>query len=199
VSRAQSGRNNCSRKSADCGLRNIDLEIPDGQSFIDTSRSSRQSWKDKLDTLSVTGATDHNKTVLYSSFAHTLVYPYEIHESTPNGPAYYSGYLDKVVSGESYSGYSIWDTYRAETAWLILNAPERVPGQINSMLQDYREGGWLPMWKNLVETNIMVGTHSDSIIAQAIKAGVQGVDWLSAWEAVKKNAYTPPDKDTELQ
>lgn len=147
----------------------------------------------------MTGATDHNKTVLYSSFAHTLVYPYEIHEATPNGPAYYSGYLDKVVPGESYSGYSIWDTYRAETAWLILNAPERVPGQINSMLQDYREGGWLPMWKNLVETNIMVGTHSDSIIAQAIKAGVQGVDWSSAWEAVKKNAYTPPDKDTELQ
>jgi putative alpha-1,2-mannosidase len=42
---------------------------------------------------------------------------------------------------------------------------------ITSMLQDFKEGGWLPMWKNLVETNIMVGTHADSIIAQAMQAG----------------------------
>lgn len=39
------------------------------------------------------------------------------------------------------------------------------------MLQDYNEGGWLPMWKNLVESNIMVGTHGDSMIAQAMRAG----------------------------
>lgn len=31
------------------------------------------------------------------------------------------------------------DTYRAEWAWLILFAPERLPGMVNSMLQDYKE------------------------------------------------------------
>ena len=31
------------------------------------------------------------------------------------------------------------DTYRAEWAWLLLFAPERVPGMIQSMLQDYIE------------------------------------------------------------
>ena len=137
--------------------------------------------------------------MLYSSYAHTLVYPYEIHEPTPSGPAYYSGYLNKIVSGESYSGYSLWDTFRAQTAWLLLVAPERVAGMINSMLQDYEQGGWLPMWKNLVETNIMVGTHADSVIAQAISAGVKGVDWNRAWKAVEKNSFTPPDRDTELR
>jgi len=164
-----------------------------------TSRQTRSQWVDKLDRLSVTGATRENRTVLYSSYAHTLVYPYEVHEPTPSGPAYYSGYLDKVVSGESYSGYSLWDTFRAQTAWLLLVAPERVAGMINSMLQDYEQGGWLPMWKNLVETNIMVGTHADSVIAQAISAGVEGVDWNKAWEAVKKNSFVPPDRDTELK
>ena len=113
----------------------------------------------------------HELTVFYSSFAHSLVYPYEISEDTGSIPSYYSGYRDEVVSGDSYSGYSIWDTFRAESAWLLLTAPERVPRMINSMLQDYEEGGWLPMWKNIVETNIMVGTHSDSIIAQAMQAG----------------------------
>ena len=178
---------------------NLDLEIPDNQSLATTSRRTRGAWSEKLDTLQVTGGTPHNKTVLYSSFAHTMVYPYEVHENSLEGPKYYSGYLDRVVTGESYSGYSIWDTFRAETAWLLFTAPERVPGMLNSMLQDYEEGGWLPMWKNIVESNIMVGTHADSIFAQAISVGVEGVDWAKAWDAVKKDAYVPPDRDTELR
>ncbi|ORY26128.1 glycosyl hydrolase family 92-domain-containing protein [Naematelia encephala] len=175
--------------------RNINLEIPDGQTLETTSRQTRSAWSDKLDRLTVSGATPQNRTVLFSSFAHTLVYPYEISEDT----SYYSGYVDEVVKGTSYSGYSIWDTFRAETAWLLFLAPERVGGMISSMLQDYQQGGWLPMWKNLVETNIMVGTHSDVIIAQAMQAGVRDFDWREAWEAVKKDAYQPPDRDTELR
>ena len=34
---------------------------------------------------------------------------------------------------------SYQDVYRAQWAWLILMAPERVPGMITSMLNDYRE------------------------------------------------------------
>ncbi|WVQ79626.1 hypothetical protein IAT38_001726 [Cryptococcus sp. DSM 104549] len=186
--------------------RNIDLEIPDTQTLAETSKLTRTAWADKLDRLSVSGATPQNLTVLYTSYAHTLVYPYEISENvspslSSSSPewAYYSGYLDKVVEGFSYSGYSIWDTFRAQTAWLLLVAPERVGGMITSMLQDYKEGGWLPMWKNIVETNIMVGTHSDSIIAQAMRAGVTDFDYDLAWEAVRKDAFVPPDQDTELQ
>lgn len=145
--------------------------MPNDQTLEQTSQSTRLAWAEKLDSLKVDGATDANRTVLYTSFAHTLVYPYEVSESTTSGPQYYSGYLDDVVSGTSYSGYSIWDTFRAETAWLLLTTPERVAGMITSMLQDYQQGGWLPMWKNLVETNIMVGTHADSVIAQAMEAG----------------------------
>jgi putative alpha-1,2-mannosidase len=157
--------------------RNLDLEIPDGQTLEQTSSNTRSEWAEKLDMLNISNPHSHpeRSTVLYTSFAHTLVYPYEVHEPTPDGPAYYSGYLDKVVPGQSYSGYSIWDTFRAETAWLILTCPERVGGMITSMLQDYEQGGWMPMWKNLVESNIMVGTHSDSVIAQAIQAGESGL------------------------
>ncbi|WVQ99719.1 hypothetical protein IAU59_006861 [Kwoniella sp. CBS 9459] len=180
--------------------RNIDLEIPDGQSLATTSKTTRSAWTKKLDLLSVQGATPSNLTVLYTSFAHTLVYPYEISEKTLSGEwAYYSGYLDKVVRGISYSGYSIWDTFRAQTAWLLLVAPERVGEMVQSMIQDWKEGGWLPMWKNIVETNIMVGTHADSVIAQAMKAGVRGFDWDEAWQAVRKDAFTPPDRDQQLQ
>ncbi|WVR06761.1 hypothetical protein IAU60_003796 [Kwoniella sp. DSM 27419] len=180
--------------------RNINLEVPDGQSLAQTSEKTRSAWLDKLSLLSANGSTESNLTVLYTSFAHTLVYPYEISELLSSGQwAYYSGYLDKVVEGISYSGYSIWDTFRAQTAWLLLVAPERVGEMVQSMIQDWREGGWLPMWKNIVETNIMVGTHADSIVAQAMRAGVKGFDWNEAWQAVRKDAFTPPDRDTELE
>ena len=45
---------------------------------------------------------------------------------------------------------ALQDTFRAEWAWQILLAPERISGMVQSMLQDYTEGGWLPMWKNIV-------------------------------------------------
>jgi putative alpha-1,2-mannosidase len=152
---------------------NLDLEIPDGQTLEETSSDTRSQWAEKLDLLQLSNPsqTPEKATILYSSLAHTLVYPYEIHEQTSSGPQYYSGYLDKVFPGTSYSGYSIWDTFRAEWGWLILVAPERVGEMVRSMLGDYKEGGWLPMWKNLVESNIMVGTHGDVMIAQAMQAG----------------------------
>ncbi|KAL1411539.1 hypothetical protein Q8F55_002501 [Vanrija albida] len=188
--------------SVEQARRNLDLEIPSSQTLAETSKKTRTEWVDKLDTYRVQGGTDQNYTVLYTGFAHTLVYPYEVSENagTADEPkwTYYSGYADAVLEGESYSGYSIWDTFRATTAWQNLLAPERIPGMISSMLQDYKQGGWLPMWKNIVETNIMVGTHADSIIAQAMRAGVKGFDYDLAWEAVRKDAFTPPDKDTEL-
>lgn len=168
-----------------------------------TSRQTREAWAEKLDRLTVTGATPQNKTVLYTGFAHTLVYPYEVSENTGTKEEpkwkYYSGYLDKAVSGVSYSGYSIWDTFRATTAWQLLVAPERSGPMIQSMLQDFVQGGWMPMWKNIVETNIMVATHADSIVAQALNAGVTGFDKALAYAAVMKNAFVPPDHDEEIR
>nr|KIR88126.1 alpha-1,2-mannosidase [Cryptococcus tetragattii IND107] len=194
--------------------RNIDLEILRNQSLSTTSYQTRSLWAEKLDRLSVSGATPHNLTVLYTSTAHTLVYPYEIHECVPvdqdaEGKAkgkdewqYFSGYLNHPTPGLSYSGYSLWDTFRAQTAWLLLLAPSVVPSMLASMLQDYREGGRLPMWKNLVETNIMVGTHADAVLAQAMAAGIEdfgGFGKEEVWEAVREDAFRPPERDTELR
>ncbi|KAJ7476835.1 glycosyl hydrolase family 92-domain-containing protein, partial [Mycena galericulata] len=171
--------------------RNLDAEIPDSVALEETARRTRAAWAEKLDRVNLEGASDADKEVFYTAFFHTLQYPYEQDE----GGYYYSGYDNQVHKGESYTGYSIWDTFRAEWAWLILLAPERVPGMITSMLQDYREGGWLPMWKNIVETNIMVGTHADSLIAEAVIKGVEGFDVDLAWEAAYRDAIVPPEND----
>jgi hypothetical protein len=55
------------------------------------------------------------------------------------------------------------------------------------------------MWKNIVETNIMIGTHADSLIAEAVRKGVVGFDRELAWEAVWKDATVAPKDDATTQ
>ncbi|KDQ52009.1 glycoside hydrolase family 92 protein [Jaapia argillacea MUCL 33604] len=175
---------------------NLDKEIPDGTSLETTAEECRRAWAEKLDRIRIEdeGASELQKRVFWTGVFHTLQYPYEQDEDG----RYYSGYDDAIHEGQSYTGYSIWDTYRAEWAWQILLAPERIPGMVQSMLQDYVEGGWLPMWKNIVETNIMVGTHADSLIAEAVIKGITGFDLGLAYEAVYKDATVPPYDDWNI-
>ncbi|KAF8638772.1 hypothetical protein AX17_001967 [Amanita inopinata Kibby_2008] len=178
--------------SEDTARSHIASEVPSTSTLEDTARGTRQAWVDKVGRIKVEGATDEQKEVFYTGVFHALQYPYEQIE---NGK-YWSGYDAQVHEATaSYTGYSIWDVYRAEWGWLILFAPERLPGMMVSMLADYKEGGWLPMWKNIAETNIMVGTHADSLIAEAVVKGVTGFDRELAWEAVWKDATVAPKND----
>jgi predicted alpha-1,2-mannosidase len=92
----------------------------------------------------------------------------------------------------------IQDTFRAEHSLLTLFAPERVNSMMRSLLRIYDWSGRLPMWANVVETNIMIGTHVDAVIANALKRNFTDFDVPKAWEAVKKNSFEPPINDTEL-
>jgi predicted alpha-1,2-mannosidase len=67
---------------------------------------------------------------------------------------------------------------------------------VQALLQNYKEGGWMPKWPNPSYTNIMIGTHADSLVAEAMVKGFSGFDKKTAWDAVYKDAMTPPDGDT---
>lgn len=54
------------------------------------------------------------------------------------------------------------------------------------------------MWANVIETNIMIGTHVDAVLANALERGFRQFDLALAWAGVTKNAYVPPDNDTDL-
>ncbi len=46
---------------------------------------------------------------------------------------------------------------------------------ITALLQNFKEGGWMPKWPNPSYTNIMIATHADSLVAEAIP---QRFPWL---------------------
>jgi predicted alpha-1,2-mannosidase len=170
---------------------NLRREIPDWN-FDGVRARLHSAWAAKLGRLEVEGATDREKTRLYTALYHSLLYPRVFSEYG----RHYSAFDDHPHAGESYTAYSIWDTFRAENSLLTLFAPERVDGMITALLQDFQEGGWMPKWPNPSYTNIMIATHADSLVAEAIRKGFRGFDRELAWKAVFKDAMTPPDGDT---
>ena len=51
-----------------------------------------------------------------------------------------------------------------------------------------------------LETNIMVGTHADSLITEAVVKGFgKGFNMSLAYEAVHKDATVPPENDSTTQ
>jgi predicted alpha-1,2-mannosidase len=170
---------------------NLDAELPNWD--FDAARDAlKATWNKKLDSVAIDGASDDQRHIFYSALYHSLLYPKLFSEHG----RYYSAFDDKVHDGVSYTAYSIWDTFRAENSLLTLFAPERIDGMVKALLQDYIEGGWMPKWPNPSYTNIMIGTHADSIVAEAINKGFKGFDYNQAYAAVYKDAMTPPDGDT---
>jgi predicted alpha-1,2-mannosidase len=177
--------------SIDQARANLEAELPDWH-FESKRDELKKIWNAKLGIASIEGATDDERHIFYTGLYHALLYPKLFSE---NG-RYYSAFDDSVHDGVSYTAFSIWDTFRAENSLLTLFAPERIDGMVNALLQDYQQGGWLPKWPNPSYTNIMIGTHADSLIAEAINKGFKGFDYRLAYEAVRKDATTPPDGDT---
>lgn len=174
--------------------KNMAIELA-GNRFADVVQSTRNEWQKNLSRIKIGGVTEDQKHIFYTALFHTLQFPREMGEYG----RYYSGFDDKVHDGDSYTDFSLWDTYRALHPLLIFTQPERVNGMVTAMLQMYMEGGRLPMWPNPAETNIMIGTHADPVIADAYVKGFRDYDVALAYEAILKDATVPPQNDTVLK
>jgi predicted alpha-1,2-mannosidase len=174
--------------------KNLQAEIPQWD-FEKVRRSLRAEWNKKFSEVAIEGATEDQRRIFYTGLYHALLYPRTFSEQG----RYYSAFDDTVHKGVSYTDYSIWDIFRAEFSLLTLVAPERIDGMVQALLQNYQEGGWMPKWPNPSYTNIMIATHADSLVAEAVVKHFHGFDPQLAWDAVYKDAMTPPDDDTTRQ
>lgn len=171
---------------------NLKKEIPNWDFELIRLRL-RAQWNRSLGSFEIDGATADEGKIFYTALYHALLYPKLFSEHG----RYYSAFDDHVHNGVSYTAFSIWDTFRAENSLLTLIAPRRIGPMVNALLQDYKEGGWMPKWPNPSYTNIMIATHADSLVAEAIAKGVHGFNYDLAYQAVYKDAMVPPDEDTQ--
>lgn len=180
--------------SAEQARENLDAEVPDGRAFDDVTEQLHSAWAERLDRVRVEGASAADRTSLATALFHALQYPSRVDE----GGRRYDGYLDAVrpAARPEYTSFSLWDTFRAQNALLILLAPDEVADMTASLLRSVESSGRLPIWENLVETNIMVGTHAQSLLAEAQVKGIP-MDVDAAARAALKDSEVPPDEDTD--
>ena len=162
------------------------------RTFNEVVAETKAKWEELFSRVEIE-APDDVKTIFYTGLYHTLLYPRQMDE----GGRYYSAFDDKIHAGTRYNCYSLWDTYRAEHPWLTLIAPERVDGMMQSLVDMYKEGGWLPKWPNPSYTGIMIGAPAEVVLQEARAKGFTGFDWATAQEAIRKNATVPQEYDTE--
>jgi len=174
--------------------KNMEKELK-GKDFKALVQSTRSVWQTDLSRIAISGVTEDQKAIFYTAMFHTMQFPREMSEYGK----YYSAFDDKVHTGNSYTDFSLWDTYRALHPLLIFTQPDRVNSMITALLQMYKEGGRLPMWPNPAETNIMIGTHADEVIADAYVKGFRGYDTKLAYKALLHDAMDPPLNDTGLR
>jgi predicted alpha-1,2-mannosidase len=177
--------------SIDQARNNLTREIPEWD-FDQTRERLKGTWNQKLGLIEIEGASDDQRAIFYTGLYHALLYPRLFSEYGK----YYSAFDDRIHNGVSYTAYSLWDTFRAEHSLLTLIAAERVSDMVKALLQNYQEGGWMPKWPNPSYTNIMIATHADAMVAEAINKGFRAFDLNLAYEAAYKDAMTPPDGDT---
>ena len=177
--------------SYDQALSNLHKEIG-AQSFMDICNSLKNTWNNQLSKINIVCNDLDQREIFYTALYHAMLFPHIFCEDG----RYYSAYDDKIHNGTMYTSFSIWDTFRAANSLLTILFPERIDGMIESLLHIFEEGGYLPKWPNPSYTNIMISTHADSLIAEAVNKGFRGFDLDVAWRAVEKDGLVPPPGDT---
>jgi predicted alpha-1,2-mannosidase len=168
---------------------NLRNEIPNWD-FKGTKQRARAAWAKELARVSVKGATPEQKSTFYTALYRSLQFPRMFHEPGANGKLrHYSPFANgRICDGPLYTDDGLWDTYRAAFPFFVLYAPERSADILEGWLNAYREGGRLPAWPSPGNRPCMIGSHADSIFADAVAKGLRTFNLQDAHAATLKNA-----------
>ncbi|WP_205945806.1 GH92 family glycosyl hydrolase [Pedobacter frigiditerrae] len=158
-------------------------------SFDVTKAKAKAIWNKTLSRIAVEGGTVDQTRTFYSSFYRTLFFPNKLYEIDANNKiVHWSPYNGKVLPGYMFAGTGFWDTFRALYPFLNLVYPSINKEMQEGLINDYKEGGWLPEWSSPGYANIMIGNNSASVVADAYIKGLRGYDTEILWEALKHGA-----------
>lgn len=157
--------------------------------FEATQQKSRAIWNKTLGKISIEGGTVDQTRTFYSSLYRTLFFPNKLYEIDSNNKiVHWSPYNGKTMPGYMFAGTGFWDTFRALYPFLNLVYPAINKEMQEGLVNDYKEGGWLPEWSSPGYANCMIGNNSASVVADAYIKGLRGYDIESLFEALKHGA-----------
>ncbi len=176
------------------------LEFEDAQFDFDAAKTkASETWESVLSKIKVEGGTDDQKSVFYTALYHMNIHPNIINDANGQYPLMESYGTGKVEDRDRYTVFSLWDTYRNFHPLMSLVYPEKQLDMVRSMVDMYKEGGWLPKWElNSTETYTMNGDPAFPVITDTYLRGLTDFDVEAAYEAMVKSATTP-EKDNKIR
>ncbi len=158
--------------------------------FEHVRKSAETAWDKELACIDAEG-TSVQKTIFYTGLYHLFIQPNNLAD---NDGTYINHNMVESIApdGVHYSTFSLWDTYRAAHPLYTIVQKKRTSDFINSMLRQYEQYGYLPVWQLWgEETYCMIGNHAIPVIVDAYFKGIKGVDWNAAYNAVRSSSITP--------
>ncbi len=169
---------------------NMNTEQPDFN-FDKVKAAASNMWNSDLSRVKVEGGSKDDKTIFYTALYHLLIHPNIIQDVNGEYPMMESLKVGHTT-GNRYTVFSLWDTYRNVSTLMTLLFPERQLDIIRTMVDMYKESGWLPKWELYGrETLTMEGDPSIPYIVDAWMRGLRDFDVETAYEAMRKGATTP--------
>ena len=166
--------------------KNLEEEIP-GWNFDGVKARAKARWNEVLGQIKITGGTEAQKRVFYTS----LYRSYERMVNITEDGQYYSAYDHQVHQDARpfYVDNWIWDMYRALEPLQTLLHPKMEAYKIQSYVRMYEQSGWMPSFAIVWGDNpCMNGNHAAAWMADAWFKGVQDFDVKKAYEGVRKNS-----------
>jgi predicted alpha-1,2-mannosidase len=158
-------------------------------SFDATAQKGKDVWNQTLSRISVEGGSVDQTRTFYSSLYRMLFFPNKLYEIDANNQiVHWSPYNGKILPGYMFAGTGFWDTFRALYPFLNLMYPSINREMQAGLVNDYKEGGWLPEWSSPGLANVMIGNNSASVVAEAYVKGLRGYDIETLWQALKHGA-----------
>ncbi|HVK97919.1 MAG TPA: GH92 family glycosyl hydrolase [Flavisolibacter sp.] len=166
--------------------QNIQTEV-NHWDFEKVKTDAANEWNKKLNTVIATTKNEDQKKIFYSAIYRTMLMPVNRSGENPKWTSNVPYYDDF---------YCIWDTYRATHPLLTLIQKEEQIDMINSLLDMYKQEGYMPDARSGNYTSrTQGGSNTDVMIADAYVKGLQGIDYNLGLKAMLKNAEVPPGGD----
>jgi len=162
-----------------------ELEAVAEHTFDQHRADAAAAWASVLDKVDVEGSTPEQRTLFYTSMYRVFLSPFN---ATYGGK--YIGtdtVLREAPNWTFYSGWSIWDTYRAKFPLITLLAPESMADICRSLVSLYQTGK--KNWATLQEPVPTVRTeHSQLTLLDAWEKGIRGFDLEAAFPGMEAEA-----------
>jgi len=174
---------------------NLDAE-QHGWGFDRIKVLATKQWEEVLGRIKVEGGTLEQQQIFYTALYHTLIHPNILNDVNGEYPKMGGG-IGKVENGHNrYTVFSLWDSYRNVHQLLTLVYPEKQADMLRSMVDMYKESGWMPKWELYgQETYIMEGDPAIPVIVDSYLKGLHDFDVEAAYEAFVKSANTPGEQN----